>query len=131
MEFLTYLLAFLNHNGLWLGCVLIILASGLLAPILLIYGLGAGLIEFFVGFTLGMAILFMGVSGRLGNRLINKYGETGTGKIISVNPTNMYMGSPGFYTRIYKYKVLLRTATGKTIETSFRDYKAPLVVTTK
>ena len=131
MEFLTYLLSFLNHNGLWIGMVLIVLSSFSLAPVLLLYGLKAGLLEFSILFTLGMFIMFTSLFGKGGNKLINKYGETGTGKIISVNATNMYIGRHGYYTTVYKYKVLLRTAKGKTIETSFKDYKARIVVTTK
>jgi hypothetical protein len=130
MDFITYLLSFINHNGIWIGCTLIVLASLLLAPVLLIYGLGIGLLEFISGFTVGMIILFMGL-GQSGNRLINKYGEKGTAMIVSVNATNMYTGTAGFYSQVYRYKLLLRTAKNKTVETSFKSTKVPIVVYTK
>ncbi|MHB8261534.1 MAG: hypothetical protein ACYDCN_12930 [Bacteroidia bacterium] len=131
MDFLAYLLSFINHNGLWMGIVLIVLASGLLVPILFIDGLAAGLIEFFIGFTVGMVILFMGVGkNRSANKIINRHGEKGTAMIVSINPTNMSIsdGSDLYYTPVYRYKVLLRTAKNKTIETSFLDFKAPIIV---
>jgi|GEM_PF-1382731 len=59
--------------------------------------------------------IFFGAS--LSSKLIYRYGEKGWGKVVAVEQTNSQYNDQW----IYKYSVLLRTADGNTVETSFHS----------
>lgn len=64
-------------------------------------------------FPLGLASVFFGSS--IAAPLVARYGEAGTGVVVSSGPTSTIMN----HRQVYHFAVLLRSASGQTMETGF------------